>query len=92
MTQRYHGEWKSYEDMVKDWQGSNTVKDEEVLYACYDVPGYDGYAHCVYRRDGKLFEVHDSHCSCYGLENWSPEETTEAALKLRPDAIGSLFN
>lgn len=34
--------------------------------------------------DGKLWENHASHCSCYGFEGqWSPEETTKEALERR---------
>lgn len=36
----------------------------------------------VYRRDGKLYEVHGNHCSCYGLEGqWEPEEATVESLR-----------
>lgn len=35
----------------------------------------------VFRKEDKLYEVHGSHCSCYGLEGqWSPEETSFEAL------------
>lgn len=63
--------------------------DDEILFALYDTPAYEGYALVLYERDGKLYEVHGSHCSCYGLEGqWQPEETTWAALKLRkPDYV-----
>lgn len=34
--------------------------------------------------DGKLWENHGGHCSCYGFEGqWSPEETTKEALQKR---------
>ncbi len=37
-----------------------------------------------FRRDGRLYEVNGSHCSCYGLENqWDPESTTVEALRHR---------
>ena len=33
---------------------------------------------------GTLYEVHGSHCSCYGFEGqWFPEETSWIALNLR---------
>jgi len=58
----------------------------EFIYASYDVEGYEGYAHVIYRLNGKLYEVNGSHCSCYGLEGqWSPEENDLAALLLRPN-------
>jgi hypothetical protein len=49
--------------------------NENVLYADYDCPPYEGYAYVVFEKDGKLYEVSGSHCSCYGLEDqWEPEE------------------
>lgn len=31
---------------------------------------------------GELYEVHGSHCSCYGFEGqWKPEKTTKEYLK-----------
>lgn len=56
----------------------------EVLFASYGTDNYSGDAFVLFRRDGKLFEVNGSHCSCYGLEGqWDPEETTVAALRHR---------
>jgi hypothetical protein len=57
--------------------------DLDVIFASYDGGGYDGDASVVFRRDGKLYEVHGSHCSCYGLEDqWDPEEATVESLKV----------
>ena len=56
----------------------------EILLASYGTPDYEGYAFVLFRRDGKLWEVNASHCSCYGLEGqWQPEETTVDALRRR---------
>lgn len=58
----------------------------EILYACYDSYDYEGYAHVIFRKDGKVYEVNGSHCSCYGLEGqWEPEETSVTALLARPN-------
>jgi hypothetical protein len=58
----------------------------EFIYASYDTPQYEGYAHVIFRRDNKLYEVNGSHCSCNGLEDqWVPEETSLAALMFRPN-------
>lgn len=66
--------------------GAPEIKDEEVLLAIYDTPGYEGHAFVLFERDGKLFEVHGGHCSCCGLEGqWEPEETSWAAIAMRPD-------
>lgn len=56
----------------------------EILVASYMNEGYSGSAFVLYRKDGKLYEVNGSHCSCYGLEGqWGPEETTATVLKMR---------
>ena len=57
-----------------------------VLLASYGTPSYEGYAFVLFERDGKLYEVNGSHCSCYGLEGqWEPEETNVEALLHRLD-------
>lgn len=71
----------------------------EILLASYgEDGGWDGVAFVLFRRDGTLYEVNGSHCSCYGLEGqWEPEETSIAALIERLGAgyfgrdIGSPF-
>lgn len=57
-----------------------------IVYATYEQEAYEGSATVVFTdTDGKLWEVHGSHCSCYGLEGqWKPEETTWAAIAIRP--------
>jgi len=56
----------------------------EILLASYGTPSNEGYAFVLFRRDGKLWEVNGSHCSCFGLEGqWQPEETTADALRRR---------
>jgi hypothetical protein len=62
----------------------------EVIVASYTYEVYEGSAYVLFRRDGKFFEVHGSHCSCYGLSEvgimgegpsqWQPEETTVEAI------------
>lgn len=59
-------------------------KGVEILLANYGSYGYEGGAFVLFRRDGQLYEVNGSHCSCYGLENqWDPEPTTVEALRHR---------
>lgn len=63
-----------------------------VLYYDGDY-GCDSSAFVLYKKDGKLWEVHGSHCSCHGLSEsdclgettsqWEPEETTVEALEHR---------
>lgn len=55
-----------------------------ILVAVYEYGNWEGAAFVLFERDGKLYEVHAAHCSCYGLEGqWAPEETTHAALLMR---------
>jgi len=80
---KYFDIFTSIEDVHQEWNGSHNVKDEEVLFAVYTYEEYSGSAFLIYERDGVLYEVHDAHCSCNGLENWNPEKTSWAALKMR---------
>ena len=78
----------SYKEEIKDtWKLSDADKkqldESEVLICAIDEDSYDGSAFVMFRHDGKLYEVNDSHCSCNGWENWSPEETTKEALAIR---------
>jgi hypothetical protein len=85
----YFGSWNGQEDMWLDFQ-HNRYSDEakepfpegiEVLFAFYGSYSYEGAAFVLFRKDGTLYEVNGSHCSCYGLEGmWEPEETTVASL------------
>lgn len=71
------------QDLMDRFQISeDAVKDIDVLLAWYGYGDYCGKAFVLFKENGKLFEVHGSHCSCNGIEGqWSPEETTKDALK-----------
>lgn len=75
------------EDIISQFNAPDDALDNaDVLYANYETPPYEGYAHIIFVKDGRLFEVIGSHCSCMGLEGqWSPEETTAKALFFRPN-------
>lgn len=63
---------------------SPEFKGVEILLASYGTGGYEGIDFVLFRRDGQLYEVNGSHCSCYGLEHqWDPELTTVEALRHR---------
>jgi hypothetical protein len=63
---------------IEQWQPIN------ILFASYGTDNYSGDAFVLFERDGKLFEVNGSHCSCYGLEGqFDAEETTIEALRHR---------
>lgn len=91
--------WSDLEAMKDDfWPGydgqklTSELDGATVLLASYGTPSYEGYAFVLFERDGKLYEVNGSHCSCYGLEGqWEPEETTIEALRHRMDK-GELGN
>jgi hypothetical protein len=77
--------WSSYrDDDAPPVEEKPEFQGAEILLASYGTPGYEGYAFVLFRRDGKLYEVNGSHCSCFGLEDqWRPEETTVGALRHR---------
>ncbi len=80
----YMNDWAEggKDQMMEDFAIDPTKLDgAEILVASYTYECYEGDAYVLFRRDGKLFEVHGSHCSCYGLEDqWEPEETTREAI------------
>lgn len=78
----YHEDWDCLEDLKYEFR----ITDEdlvgvEILFATYNYEDYYGSAFVLFCKDGVLYEVHGSHCSCYGLEDqWEPEETSLEAL------------
>lgn len=51
------------------------AKPEEVIFASYEIDGYEGSAAVLFRNGDKYYTVEGSHCSCFGLEDqWNPEE------------------
>lgn len=69
------------EDQIKlkideDFETSGLDPLDEVIVAYMSVGAYgcDSDALIIYRREGRLYEVNGSHCSCYGFEGqWDPE-------------------
>jgi hypothetical protein len=69
------------EDVFEEFRVPQDQQDIKILMAWYDQDYYEGDAFVLFERDGKLYEVHGGHCSCYGLEDqWDPEETSVEAL------------
>lgn len=61
------------EYVMKEFSATHTT--EKLLIASYTYEDYSGSAWVLFSKDGKLYEVYGSHCSCYGLEDqWTPEE------------------
>ncbi len=80
---KYYDNWSHREDIALEYKGVDIPKDEEIVYAGYTYEDYEGSAIVVFVKDGVLYENNDSHCSCNGLENWGPEETSAGALFMR---------
>lgn len=72
-------------DVQREFQCSDEeMEGVKILLAWYGYGDYDGSTFVLFERDGKLYEVNGSHCSCYGLEGqWDPEETAVAELRYR---------
>jgi hypothetical protein len=91
---KYFGGFNNLEDIAREFADEpynrkrkipeNLPTEEQIIFAAYEGGSYEGAAIVVYEKDGKLYEVNGSHCSCYGLEGqWAPEETTREALAMR---------
>jgi hypothetical protein len=94
MNKKYFGSLSSYEELEPCWAPQENYRpklpipdfptDDEILFASYGGRACEGDATVIFERGGKLFEVHGTHCSCFGLEDgWQPEETSWAALAMR---------
>lgn len=73
-------------DIVSNYEGTSEadLKDAVIHLAWYGYGSYSGDSLVIYEKNGVLYEVNGSHCSCFGLEGqWQPEETTWAALAMR---------
>lgn len=81
----YLEDWDTLKQVENDFElKDNELEDIEILLAYYSYEDYQGEAFVLFRRDGKLYEVNGSHCSCYGLEDqWSPEEVMLEELEHR---------
>lgn len=79
----FYGEFNCAEDVFSNFNVSDDErKDVKFLYASYETPDYEGYAGVVFLKDGKIYSVYGSHCSCYGLEGqWDPTEVSLAEMK-----------
>lgn len=79
----YHG--TGIEGLKADFEiDDDALVEVEILLASYTYESYSGEAFVLFKRDGKLWEVNGSHCSCYGLERqWEPEETSIEAIERR---------
>jgi hypothetical protein len=88
----YLGNFNNREDLMSNFEITDAdLEGVRILFAAYENESYEGYAMVIFSKDGKLYEVNGSHCSCNGLEGqWSPEETSLDALKIRNYSYGNL--
>ena len=79
----YFENFSSWSDIQAQFHMEDS-EPEEVLFAIYDTPSYEGYAEVIYRNGDRFYWASGSHCSCYGLEDqWDPEEyDAETFLKV----------
>ncbi len=77
----YFGEFSCWQDVLGQFEVSEDPRPDQVIYAVYDAPLYEGYASVIYRVGDRYYWAHGSHCSCYGLEGqWEPEEYSREEL------------
>lgn len=85
MEQVYFEGFRSWDDVMEQFQVPEQDRPvpDQVLFASYDCPEYEGYAEVIYRIGERYFWASGSHCSCYGLEDqWDPEEYNREQLAL----------
>jgi hypothetical protein len=82
----YSGIWQNKSDVAQDF-GVELGNNIEIIFAHYsghdspDESDYEMWARVLFADTSKnpvqLYEVHGSHCSCYGLEGqWGPSPVT----------------
>lgn len=85
---KFLNDWNRKEplrDMANDFNiDIEVLKSINIIVATYTYENYMGDAFVLFEKDGKLYEVNGSHCSCYGLEDqWEPEEVDLEELRNR---------
>lgn len=83
-------QFEPIQNMIKDFKlDEKTIKKIQtskikIILGYYCQEDYEGLAFVLFEKEGRLFEVNASHCSCYGLEDqWRPEETSFDVLMYR---------
>ena len=81
----FYGEWDDAKDVFSSFRvNEEDRKGVNIVFAYYSYEDYTGRAFVLFTKEDKLYEVHGSHCSCYGLEGqWEPEETSVELLTHR---------
>jgi hypothetical protein len=92
----YLHDWREKIDVIYDFEDLRFAESERqekvvksydninILFASYSYENYSGDAYVLFEKNGKLFEVFGSHCSCYGLEGqFEPDEVSLEELNMR---------
>jgi len=81
----YLGRFENKQEIANEFEiNISELENCKIIFAAYTYEDYSGSALVLFMKDGKLYEVNGSHCSCNGLEGqWQPEETFLEALKMR---------
>lgn len=84
----FSGDWESAADIIADFKiAPEALADAHIIAAHYVFEDYEGSAYVLFEKDGNLYEVQGSHCSCYGLEGqWEPRIETPESLIHRAKA------
>ena len=90
MMSAYFHDWAETgrDGIISDFEiEPDALEGAHIIAASYTYQDYEGYAFVLFEKEGKLFEVNGSHCSCWGLEGqWDPEEVTADALLHRMES------
>lgn len=64
------GSFSDLENIMSEFQveEKDRISEEELVFAAYGEANYEGDAKVIFQKEGKLYEVSGSHCSCRGLE------------------------
>jgi hypothetical protein len=82
--------WEEQKEQMKT--AIDAHKGENILFASYGTDNYSGDAWVMFEKDGRLYEVSASHCSCYGCEGqWEPTEIVLSELQNRLSVENDYF-
>lgn len=85
---KYLADWEQSKKkgIIEDFRLTDELDGCKIVLAAYQYADYSGDAFVIFNKNGILYEVHGSHCSCCGLEGqWQPEETSKEALLYRSE-------
>jgi hypothetical protein len=89
----FHEDFKDIDELKREYHLSDEdLQGVEILYAIYRTGCWEGQSLVLFKKDDRIFIVHASHCSCYGLQGqWDPIETNEKTLKMEIEAKSKYF-